>query len=78
MGFPLVQASAQRGYAVLRPNPRGSTGYGHGFRKAVIKDWGPGPFKDLMAGVDKTIEMGVAHPDSLAIMGGSYGGYMTA
>lgn len=72
------QASAQRGYAVLRPNPRGSTGYGYSFRSAVIENYGPGPFQDLMAGVDEAIEMGVAHRDSLAIMGWSYGGYMTA
>jgi dipeptidyl aminopeptidase/acylaminoacyl peptidase len=76
--FPGIQASAQRGYAVLRPNPRGSSGYGHSFRTAAFENWGPGPFRDLMAGVDKAIDIGVAHPDSLAIMGWSYGGYMTA
>lgn len=73
-----TQVFAQHGYAVLRPNPRGSTGYGYAFRTAVTENWGPGPFQDLMAGVDKVVEMGVAHPDSLAIMGWSYGGYMTA
>jgi dipeptidyl aminopeptidase/acylaminoacyl peptidase len=73
-----AQLYAAKGYAVLRPNPRGSDGYGQEFRRTVIGNWGPGPLKDLMAGIDKTIEMGVAHPDSLAIMGGSYGGYMTA
>ena len=72
------QVFAQRGYAVLRPNPRGSDGYGRSFRAAVLENWGPGPFRDLMAGVDKALEMGVAHPDSLVITGGSYGGYMTA
>lgn len=75
--FP-PQVFAQHGYAVLRPNPRGSDGYGLAFREAAIGNWGAGPFQDLMAGVEETIEMGVAHPDSLAIMGGSYGGYMTA
>ncbi|MEF8817872.1 MAG: S9 family peptidase [Salinibacter sp.] len=74
--FP--QIFAQRGYAVLRPNPRGSTGYGKDFRWANIGDWGFGDFEDLMAGVDLMVDRGVAHPDSLAIMGGSYGGYMTA
>jgi dipeptidyl aminopeptidase/acylaminoacyl peptidase len=73
-----TQVFAQEGYAVLRPNPRGSDGYGQEFRKFVIGNWGPGPLKDLMAGVDKTIDMGVVHPDSLAIMGWSYGGYMSA
>ncbi len=73
-----AQMFAQRGYATLRPNPRGSDGYGRSFREAVLENWGPGPFRDLMAGVDTAVEMGVAHPDSLAIMGASYGGYMTA
>jgi dipeptidyl aminopeptidase/acylaminoacyl peptidase len=73
-----AQLYASQGYAVLQPNPRGSDGYGQEYRATVIGNWGPGPLKDLMDGVDKTIEMGVAHPDSLVIMGGSYGGYMTA
>jgi dipeptidyl aminopeptidase/acylaminoacyl peptidase len=78
MSIPRIQVSAQRGYAVLRPNPRGSAGYGRSFRAAVLENWGPGPFRDLMAGVDQAIDMGVAHPDSLVVIGASYGGYMTA
>jgi len=78
MPISMPQVFAERGYAMLLPNPRGSDGYGHSFRAAVLENWGPGPFQDLMAGVDKMIEMGVAHPDSLAIAGGSYGGYVTA
>ncbi len=74
----MIQTFAQNGYAVLRPNPRGSTGYGKDFRFANFKDWGHGDYEDLMAGVDKVIEMGVAHPDSLSVMGWSYGGYMTS
>ncbi len=73
-----VAAFAARGYAVLRPNPRGSSGYGAEFRRANIKDWGFGDFQDLMSGVDKVIEMGVADPDRLGVMGWSYGGYMTS
>lgn len=69
---------AAKGYAVLRPNPRGSTGYGADFRKANIADWGGGPYTDLMAGVDKVIDMGLADPNRLAVVGWSYGGYMTA
>jgi dipeptidyl aminopeptidase/acylaminoacyl peptidase len=72
------QVFAQRGYAMLRPNPRGSDGYGLAFREAIIEDWGGVDYEDLMAGVDKAIEMGVAHPDSLVVAGGSYGGYMAA
>jgi dipeptidyl aminopeptidase/acylaminoacyl peptidase len=74
----MIQTFAQRGYAVLRPNPRGSTGYGKDFRYANVKDWGFGDYDDLMAGVDKAIEMEVADPDKLFLMGWSYGGYMTS
>jgi dipeptidyl aminopeptidase/acylaminoacyl peptidase len=74
----MLQYFAQHGYAILRPNPRGSTGYGKDFRFANVKDWGYGDFQDLMSGVDHVINMGVAHPDSLALMGWSYGGYMTS
>lgn len=73
-----IQYFAQEGYAVLRPNPRGSTGYGKDFRFANVRDWGFGDMDDLMAGVDEAIDMGVAHPDSLLLMGWSYGGYMTS
>jgi dipeptidyl aminopeptidase/acylaminoacyl peptidase len=75
--YPL-QAFAQQGYAVLRPNPRGSSGYGKDFRFANYKDWGFGDYEDLIAGVNKIVGMGVAHPDSLCVMGWSYGGYMTS
>jgi len=75
--YPL-QAFAQQGYAILRPNPRGSSGYGAEFRRANINDWGFGDYEDDQKGVDKVIEMGIAHPDSLVICGWSYGGYMTS
>ena len=74
----MIQYFAQEGFAVLRPNPRGSTGYGKEFRYANFMDWGYGDLSDLLAGVDEVIEMGVAHPDSLLLMGWSYGGYMTS
>jgi dipeptidyl aminopeptidase/acylaminoacyl peptidase len=74
----MIQTFAQKGYAVLRPNPRGSTGYGKEFRYANVKDWGWGDMDDLMAGVDHVIEMGVGDPDRLLLMGWSYGGYMTS
>jgi dipeptidyl aminopeptidase/acylaminoacyl peptidase len=74
----MIQTFAQQGYAILRPNPRGSSGYGKDFRFANFKDWGYGDYDDLMAGVDKVIEMGVADPDKLFLMGWSYGGYMTS
>ena len=74
----MIQYFAQEGFAVLRPNPRGSTGYGKEFRYANYMDWGYGDLSDLLAGVDEVIDMGVAHPDSLLLMGWSYGGYMTS
>lgn len=73
-----IAAFASRGYAVLRSNVRGSTGYGKTFRYANYGDWGGGDFHDMMAGVDKVIEMGVADPERLGIAGWSYGGYMTS
>lgn len=75
--YPIATFSS-RGYAILRPNPRGSSGYGTEFRRANIKDWGQGDYQDLMTGVDKVIAMGVADPERLGVMGWSYGGYMTS
>ncbi|HEY8460126.1 MAG TPA: S9 family peptidase, partial [Blastocatellia bacterium] len=71
------QLWAANGYAVLMPNPRGSTGYGNRFATANIGDWGGKDFKDIMAGVDTVIARGIADPDKLVVMGGSYGGFMT-
>lgn len=76
--FYPIQAFAQEGYAVLRPNPRGSNGYGEEFRFANYNDWGFGDYDDVITGVDRAIEISVAHPDSLCVMGWSYGGYMTS
>ena len=73
-----IAAFAARGYAVLRPNPRGSSGYGKTFRFANYNDWGGRDYEDDQAGVDEVIAMGVADPDRLAIMGWSYGGFMTS
>ena len=74
----MIQYFASKGYAVLRANPRGSTGYGKDFRFANFKDWGFGDYEDIMSGVDKVIDMGLADPERLAVMGWSYGGYMTS
>ena len=73
-----IAAFASRGYAVLRPNPRGSGGYGKVFRYADVADWGGKDFEDEMTGVDQVISMGIADPDHLAVMGWSYGGFMTS
>ena len=68
---------AAAGYAVLLPNPRGSTGRGHAFAQAVIGDSGGKDFEDIMSGVDQCIADGVADPDRLGISGLSYGGFMS-
>ncbi|MFN3840991.1 MAG: alpha/beta hydrolase family protein, partial [Cyclobacteriaceae bacterium] len=75
--YPL-QAFASEGYAVLRQTPRGCSGFGVEFRQANKNDWGFGDYDDIMAGVDKVIADGIAHPDSLCVTGWSYGGYMTS
>ena len=73
-----------RGYAVLYPNIRGATGYGHHMIDLIRSEplggtgWGTGPFKDALAGVDYLIQRGVADPDRLGIGGWSYGGYMAS
>jgi dipeptidyl aminopeptidase/acylaminoacyl peptidase len=72
------QLLVSRGYAVLYPNVRGSTGYGHSFVESNRADWGGGDFKDVMAGVDAMIARGIADPGRLGIGGWSYGGYMAA
>lgn len=72
------QVFAANGYAILQPNPRGSTGYGQEFAEANRGDWGGNDFNyDDMTGVDRVIELGVADPEKLVVMGGSYGGFST-
>lgn len=71
------QLWAANGYAVLLPNFRGSDGYGDAFGQANRMDLGGQDYKDIMAGVDKVVAMGVADPERMGVMGLSYGGYMT-
>ena len=73
-----IAAFAEQGMFVLRPNPRGSTGYGVEFRLANQRDWGGGDYKDLMAGVDHVVGLGLADADKLGVMGWSYGGFMSS
>ena len=75
---PWGQLLVARGYAVLYPNVRGSTGYGQRFVEMNRGDWGGGDFKDVMAGADWLIARGIADPNRLGIGGWSYGGYMAA
>lgn len=72
-----AQQWAARGYAVLQPNPRGSSGGTYAFGAANQNDWGGKDWVDISKGVDEVIRMGVADTSKLAIMGGSYGGFMT-
>ena len=74
---PYLAWLVSRGFAILMPNPRGSTGRGRAFLEAVIGDMGGGDAGDDLAGVDALIERGIADPDRIAVTGGSYGGYMS-
>ena len=69
---------AMRGWAISRPNFRGSGHYGEKFLRANLGSWGIGDYQDVMSGVDHLIEIGLADPDRLAMSGSSYGGYMTS
>jgi len=77
-GLFWTQLLASAGYAVLRPNIRGSWGRGASFANAVIGDMGGKDFQDVMYGVDHLIERGLVDGDRMAIAGWSYGGYMAA
>ena len=77
-GFnPEVQFLANRGYAVLQVNFRGSTGYGRAFLEASFKKWGLEMQDDVTDGTQWLIEKGIADPERVAIYGASYGGYAT-
>ncbi len=77
-GFnPEVQFLANRGYAVLQMNFRGSTTYGKAFWEASFDQWGLSMQEDVQDGAQWLIEQGIADPERIAIYGGSYGGYAT-
>jgi len=75
---PLTQFMLGQGWAVLRPNPRGSTGYGAAFAAANKNDLGGGDYRDIMAGVDAMIAQYPIDANKLGLMGYSYGGEMAA
>lgn len=72
---PEAQWLANRGYACLQVNFRGSTGYGKEFLNAGDKEWGGKMHDDLVDAVNWAIEQGIADPEKVTIYGGSYGGY---
>ena len=75
---PLTQFVLGQGWAVLRPNPRGSTGYGAAFAAANKNDLGGGDYRDIMAGVDAVVAQFPIDTNRLGLMGYSYGGEMAA
>lgn len=73
----LAQFLANRGYAVLQPNFRGSTGYGKAFLNAGNQQWGDRMQDDLTWGVKHLVKQGMVDPNRVGILAGSYGGYAT-
>jgi dipeptidyl aminopeptidase/acylaminoacyl peptidase len=73
-----VPLLVSRGYAVLHPNPRGSSGRGQNFAAAVVGDMGGADTCDFLSGIDAMIERGIADPARIGTMGVSYGGFMSA
>lgn len=71
------QLLAAHGFAVVAANPRGSSGYGRDFSRAIWADWGNKDLEDVLAAVDHVIGLGVADPDRLGVGGWSYGGILT-
>jgi dipeptidyl aminopeptidase/acylaminoacyl peptidase len=72
-----VQFAVNQGYMVLAPNYRGSTGFGKEFQQANLFDMGGGDLQDVLAGVDWIKQTGHLDPKKIAVMGGSYGGYLS-
>jgi dipeptidyl aminopeptidase/acylaminoacyl peptidase len=71
------QAYAARGFLVVAANPRGSSGRGFDFARAIYADWGNKDVQDVLAAVDHVVATGLADPDRLAVGGRSYGGILT-
>jgi len=75
--MPDWQAYAAAGYVVVATNPRGSSGRGFDFARAIYADWGNKDVQDVLAGVDHVVALGVADPARLGVGGRSYGGILT-
>ncbi|MCV0403239.1 MAG: S9 family peptidase [Chloroflexi bacterium] len=72
------QLLASSGISVYACNPRGSQGYGAEFLTANMQNWGDGPMRDVIGGLDALIADGRVDPDRMGVTGGSYGGYLTS
>jgi dipeptidyl aminopeptidase/acylaminoacyl peptidase len=75
---PLPQILAAQGYLVFEPNYRGSDNLGNAYQRAIYRDAGGGPGRDVMAGLAAVERMGIVDTDKIAVSGWSYGGYMTS
>jgi dipeptidyl aminopeptidase/acylaminoacyl peptidase len=77
VGPGLYTALLKHGYALFRPNPRGSFGQGEAFTQANVRDFGYGDLRDILTGIDAAAKVAPIDPERVAITGGSYGGFMT-
>jgi dipeptidyl aminopeptidase/acylaminoacyl peptidase len=75
--MPDWQAYAAQGFVVVAANPRGSSGRGFDFARAIYADWGNKDLQDVLAAVDHVVAAGIADPDRLGVGGRSYGGILT-
>jgi len=75
--YPRLQYFLSHGYIIIAPNYRGSTGFGRTFTESLRKDCGRADLNDLVAAIDYLKKTGYVDPDRIAIMGGSWGGYLT-
>jgi dipeptidyl aminopeptidase/acylaminoacyl peptidase len=78
MGQLYTPLLVSRGYAVLHPNPRGSSGRGQDFARAVLGDMGGADTHDYLSGIDALVDRRIADPRRIGVTGGSYGGFMSA
>lgn len=76
-GPGIVTALLEHGYAVFRPNPRGSYGQGERFTQANVRDFGHGDLRDILAGIDAAAKVAPIDTARLGLTGGSYGGFMS-
>ncbi|HEX4919133.1 MAG TPA: S9 family peptidase [Candidatus Bathyarchaeia archaeon] len=75
--YPRLQYFASQGYVIIAPNFRGSTGFGREFVESLRKDCGGGDLRDVLSSVEFLKKTGYVDPNRIAVMGGSWGGYLT-